>query len=271
MKKVALVTGGNRGLGFETSRQLGKRGYHVVLTSRDERKGAEAATKLRDEGLAVSHLGLDVTREESVSAAVARVRQEFGRIDALVNNAGILIDAIDAPDARDATPADAAADAESTTHYAGDADVPGTSALRFPVQKIRETLETNLFGAYRMCQAFAPLLLETAGKPDGFPRIVNLSSGMGQLSEMNGGYPAYRISKTALNAVTRIFSEELGERSHRRVLVNSVCPGWVKTDMGGAEAELTPAEGADTITWAATLPEDGPTGGFFRDRERIEW
>ena len=126
-----------------------------------------------------------------------------------------------------------------------------------------EILETNTYGAIRMIQVFYPLL-----KMSDTPRIVNVSSGMGQLSEMNGGYPGYRISKTALNAVTRIVSDETQDSPLK---INSVCPGWVKTDMGGPNAEVSVSEGADTIVWLATLPSDGPTGGFFRERKPIEW
>lgn len=244
VKKVALVTGANRGLGLETSRQLARLGYHVILTSRDEAKGRATAEKLRTEKLDVSYIPLDVTRDESVTQAENHVRKEFGRLDVLVNNAGLLIDG------------------------KGDRSEDHASALRVPVDVLKQTFETNLFGAYRVTQKFAPLLIQTSALPGALCRIVNLSSGMGQLSEMNGGYPAYRFSKAALNAMTRVFAEELGEH---RILVNSVCPGWVRTDMGGSGATLTPEQGADTIVWAATLPDGGPTGGFFRERERIDW
>jgi NAD(P)-dependent dehydrogenase (short-subunit alcohol dehydrogenase family) len=243
-KKIALVTGANRGLGFETCRQLGKKGYTVLLTSRSKAKGKEAADKLRADGLDVRELELDVTSDESVTQAAALVKKEFGRLDVLVNNAGVLLDT------------------DKEWDYAK------ASALLVPVELLKKTFETNVYGAYRMCQAFAPLLIQTAKEANALCRIVQVSSGMGQLSDMNSGYPAYRISKTALNAVTRIFSQEL---SKHHILVNSICPGWVKTDMGGAGAELTPEQGADTITWAATLPQDGPTGGFFRNREPIDW
>ena len=128
---------------------------------------------------------------------------------------------------------------------------------------LQETLETNSFGPFVLCQKFAPLM-----KKHHYGRIVNLSSGMGQLSEMNSGWPAYRMSKSALNAVTRIFADEYGDAG---VLVNSVCPGWVRTDMGGPGAERMPEDAAKGIVWAATLPDDGPTGEFFRDGESIAW
>ena len=243
-KKVALVTGANRGLGLETCRQLAHQGYHVILTSRDEIKGRAAAEQLRAQKLDAGFLRLDVTQNESVAQAEAAVKRDFGRLDVLVNNAGVYLDG------------------------QGDGDESHSSALRVPLDVVKRTFETNLYGAYRMCQRFAPLMIQTAEQPGSHCRIVNVSSGMGQLSEMNGNYPAYRMSKTALNALTRIFAEELGEH---RILVNSVCPGWVKTDMGGAGAELSVEQGADTIVWAATLPDDGPTGGFFRERKRIDW
>ena len=239
-KKIALVTGANRGLGLETSRQLGRAGYHVLMGGRDAVKTKQAAEQLRKEGFEATPLTLDVTRDESVAQAAELVSREYQRLDALVNNAGIMLDA----------------------------DQPSSAGLKVSVDVLKETFETNVYGPYRMIQRFAPLMIRTSELPNGAPRIVNLSSGMGQLSEMNGGYPAYRASKTALNALTRVFAEELA--SHQ-ILVNSVCPGWVKTDMGGDGAELTPEQGADTIFWAATLPAGGPTGGFFREREAIAW
>ena len=148
-------------------------------------------------------------------------------------------------------------------NFSGDLAEPQTSALRIKPDTLRRALETNTLGPYQLMQKFAPMM-----KKAGYGRIVNLSSGMGQLEEMNGGYPGYRISKTALNALTRIFAEEL---LNTGVLVNSVCPGWVKTEMGGPNADRDVEEGADTIVWLATLPDDGPTGGFFRDREPIDW
>jgi NAD(P)-dependent dehydrogenase (short-subunit alcohol dehydrogenase family) len=226
-KRVALVTGANRGLGLETCRQLARQGYTVILGSRDEAKGRAAAAELARERLEVVPRALDVSSTESITALAHAIEREFGRLDVLVNNAGIL-------------PKD-----------------------EERIEVIRETMETNVYGPYQLCQALVPLM-----RKGGYGRIVNVSSGMGQLSDMEGGWPAYRISKTALNAVTRIFAAETAGSG---ILVNSICPGWVKTDMGGADAERSIPEGADTIVWAATLPENGPTGRFFRDREPIEW
>src|SRR6185295_5780827 len=219
---------------FEICRQLAARGgIHVVLTARDGQKGAAAAKKLVAEGLAMECRELDVTSEESIKAFAAWLTGTHGRCDILVNNAGIL------------------------------ADPRGSRFLDSKLDTYRETLETNLLGALALAQALVPLM-----KKNRAGRIVNVSSGQGQLSDMGAGSPAYRISKTALNALTRILSAEL---SANGILVNSMCPGWVRTGMGGSGAPRTPGEGADTAVWLATLPEGGPSGGFFRDRKPIPW
>ncbi|MDZ7957320.1 MAG: SDR family oxidoreductase [Aulosira sp. DedQUE10] len=236
-KKVAVVTGGNRGLGFEASHELAKQGYQVILTSRNEEKGNAAATKLKNEGLGVIYHPLDITSDESSHKLAEFINKEFGKVDALVNNAGIYIDS--------------------------EASGNNLSIFDAKIDTLKQTIETNLYGALRVTQALLPLM-----KNQNYGRIVNVSSGMGQLTDMGGGSPAYRISKTALNAVTRIFASEL---QGTNILVNSVCPGWVKTDMGGANAPRTLEQGADTIVWLATLPDGSPTGGFFRDRQPIDW
>ena len=234
---VAVVTGANRGLGLETCCQLARRGISVVLTSRARDRGEAAAAQLRAEGLDVRFQLLDVTEAAAVDALSAFLQEEFGRLDILVNNAGIFSDPYDP-----ANPAPA-------------------SIFNADLDTIRLALETNTFGAMRMAQALIPLM---AGRGN----VVNVSSGMGQLSDMNGCCPGYRLSKTALNAVTRILADEL---KHTGIRVNSVCPGWVKTDMGGAGAERSVQEGAAGIVWAACLPDDGPSGGFFRDGKPIPW
>ncbi|MBD2498540.1 SDR family oxidoreductase [Nostoc sp. FACHB-280] len=234
-QKIAVVTGGNRGLGFEASRQLAKQGYKVILTSREEAKGQAAAQKLQAEGLDVIAYPLDVSSNESSQSLAEFIRQQFGKVDALVNNAGIYIDT----------------------------EAGSNSILNTKIDTLQTTIDTNVFGVVRVTQALIPLMKER-----NYGRIVNVSSGMGQLTDMEGGSPGYRISKTALNAVTRIFASELVGTN---ILVNSVCPGWVKTDMGGANAPRTPEQGVDTIVWLATLPDDGETGGFFRDRQPIAW
>jgi len=233
--KVALVTGANRGIGFETCRQLGTLGHVVLLTSRSAEKGQQAAESLRSEGLDVRHARLDVTDQASILECAERVEREFGLLHALVNNAGIM----------------------------RDASARGASILQAKAPLLRDSLETNTLGPLLAAQAFVPLMRKA-----GFGRIVNVSSSMGQLSGMQGRYPGYRISKTALNAVTCILARELAGTG---IKVNSVCPGWVRTDMGGADAPRSPAQGADTIVWLATLPDDGPSGGFFQDRKPIPW
>ncbi|PVV10065.1 MAG: short-chain dehydrogenase [gamma proteobacterium symbiont of Ctena orbiculata] len=232
---VAIVTGANRGLGLETSRQLAGLGYHVLLTSRNEVDGQAAQQLLLNEGLDVSYHPLDVRGEASIQALVQHFRQHHARLQVLVNNAGIF-------------PDPAPWESESTIF---DCDI----------ETILEGFETNTLGPLRLCQALIPLM-------EGRGCVVNVSSGMGQLSEMDGCCPSYRLSKTALNAVTRIFSQELKQT---RIKINSVCPGWVRTDMGGKEADLPVTEGAKGIVWAATLTEDGPSGGFFRFGEAIDW
>jgi NAD(P)-dependent dehydrogenase (short-subunit alcohol dehydrogenase family) len=231
-ESVALVTGANRGIGLEVVRQLARLGFTVILGSRDERKGEEAAAELTRDELKVHAGRLDVTDESSVEELRRWVEGRFGRFDVLVNNAAILYD---------------------TWQRAENADF----------DTVREAFETNTLGAWRVSKAFRPLL-----RAGGRGRIVNVSSESGSLASMGGGTPAYSVSKAALNALTRMLADEL---RRDRILVNSVCPGWVATEMGGPNAPRTPAEGAAGIVWAATLPDDGPTGGFFRDGEALPW
>jgi NAD(P)-dependent dehydrogenase (short-subunit alcohol dehydrogenase family) len=228
-KRVALVSGGNRGIGLEICRQLADEGLVVLLGSREEEKGREAAEKLSGE---VHVRRLDVTEQESVDSLIASIRDEFGRLDVLVNNAGVANDR-------------------------------GQSGVEADLDRVRDALEANLLGAWRLTEAAVPLMRE-----GGYGRVVNISSGLGALHDMGGGSPAYRVSKAGLNALTRIFASELRGTG---ILVNSVCPGWVRTDMGTESASRPVSEGADTPVWAATLPKGGPTGGFFRDRRPIEW
>ena len=231
--RVALVTGGNRGIGYEICRQLAAQGLGVVLAARDAGKGRAAAKALQQAGLEVEFHRLDVTSCRSIRACVAAVAERRKRIDVLINNAGIMI------------------------------DPRGSHFLDSKLDTYRDTLETNLFGPLQLAQAVIPLM-----KANRYGRIVNLSSGLGQLSEMGAGTPAYRISKASINALTRILAAEFRESN---VLVNSMCPGWVRTGMGGESAPRTAEEAADTAIWLATLPDDGPTGGFFRDRAPIAW
>ncbi|MBA3472208.1 MAG: SDR family oxidoreductase [Rubrobacter sp.] len=226
---VALVSGANRGLGREIVRQLTERGITTILGSRDEEKGRAAAEGMEGD---VRVRQLDVTDEKGIQNLARDVEEEFGRLDVLVNNAGVSIDG-------------------------------GQRGVDADLDVVRETLEMNLFGAWRLCEAFVPLMQRNR-----YGRIVNISSGMGALKDMGGGSPAYRVSKTSLNALTCILASELRGTG---ILVNSVCPGWVQTDMGGSGASRTVEEGVDTLVWAATLPNNGPTGGFFRDRRPIPW
>ena len=229
---VALVTGANRGIGREVARQLAAQGMHVIVTARDEKKAQDAAEAIAAEtGVAVTPLALDVADPDSIALASARVHDDPGRLDVLVNNAGI----------------------------GSDFGVSGTEPDFAAVQR---ALDTNFFGAYRVTVALLDLL-----RASPHPRIVNVSSGMGGVAEMGGWSPGYRVSKAAMNAMTRILSTEL---SAEGVLVNSACPGFVDTDMGGPMGATKPAaDGAAGIVWLATLPDDGPTGGFFRDGQRV--
>jgi NAD(P)-dependent dehydrogenase (short-subunit alcohol dehydrogenase family) len=228
---VALVTGANRGIGLEVCRQLADRGLTVVLGSRDADKGDRAVAGLGVGKGTVLPCQLDVTDPDSIERNRARVTADFGRLDVLVNNAAILYD---------------------TWQHAVDADLA----------QVREALETNLFGAWSMVRAFLPLLRRSR-----HARVVNVSSEAGSLSTMGGGTPAYSLSKAALNALTRMLAAELRTE---RILVNAVCPGWVATDMGGKGGRPV-AEGAASVVWAAMLPDDGPTGGFFRDGRPLAW
>ncbi len=226
MTTVSLVTGGNRGIGREVGRQLAERGHTVVLTARSERAAATAARAVHAEPLP-----LDVTEPASVAAAARHVRDRFGKLDVLVNNAAITYD---------------------TWQRAAGADLA----------VVREAAETNLYGPWLMVQEFLPLL-----RASGHGRIVNVSSEAASLASMGSGTPAYTASKVALNALTRMLAAELRDD---RILVNAVCPGWVATDMGGPGGRPV-AAGAASVTWAALLPDDGPTGGFFRDGHPLPW
>lgn len=231
--RVALVTGANRGIGFETTRQLLAKGLFVVMAGRDVRAVERARRTLSaDDQRRATAVQLDVTSVETIAAAHRGLIEEFSVVHVLVNNAAVLL---------------------------GEND----DALSVSAGDYRRTFETNVFGAVEVCRAFVPGMARA-----GYGRVVNVSSGAGQLSTMSSYAPAYSMSKAALNAFTRILAEEYRASG---VLANAVDPGWVRTDMGGPSAPRSPQQGADTIVWLATLPDDGPTGGFFRDRRAIEW
>jgi NAD(P)-dependent dehydrogenase (short-subunit alcohol dehydrogenase family) len=227
---VALVSGAARGIGLEVVKELAADGMTVWLGARDAAAGEAAAGRIDGDVRAVA---LDITDQASVDAAAARVRERDGRLDVLVNNGGIILDR-------------------------------GESPLDVDFDVVAQTVETNLFGAWRLTLAVLDLLRAAAPS-----QIVNVSSGMAQLEDMGSISPGYRISKVGLNALTRMLHAEL---SGEGISVNSICPGWVKTDMGGDGAYLSVGEGADTILWLARMgAEELPSGGFYKQRERIPW
>src|SRR5215210_160492 len=230
-RKIALVTGANRGLGFETCRQLAQLGLTVIMSARDLTKGQIAAKILIGKGLDVIFYQLDVSDQSSISRIAHQIEQEFGRLDVLVNNAAILYD---------------------TWQNAVNADL----------EVVNKALITNLFGPWRLSQLCIPTM-----KRNKYGRIVNVSSGAGSLSYMGSGTPAYSVSKAALNALTRILAAELRGTG---ILINSVDPGWVATDMGGRGGRPV-EDGAKGIVWAATLPDNGSSGGFFFDGKPAPW
>jgi NAD(P)-dependent dehydrogenase (short-subunit alcohol dehydrogenase family) len=232
VKRAALVTGANRGVGLEICSQLGRAGYRVVLTARNPEKGARATEILCRDGLDVRFQALDVTDPASIREAAAFVEGELGRLDALVNNAAISLD-------------------------------PTGSLETLDLDLMRRTLDANLLGALGCCQAFLPMM-----RRQEYGRVVNVSSGRGSFSRLGTGGACYRISKTALNALTVILADEMKETN---ILVNAMTPGWVRTRLGGIKAPRSTAQGAETAIWLATLPDDGPRGRFFRDRKELPW
>lgn len=226
--RTALVTGGNRGIGFEACRQLGRLGLRIVLTAREPARGEDAAGRLQDENLDVRFEQLDVTDSESVEACARRLAEAGLYTDVLVNNAGVY---------------------------------PTEGLFQVSEETFLEALEINTVGPFRTCKAFVPGMVER-----GYGRVINVSSGGGSFGE-GLGPAAYAVSKAALNALTVKVSQAV----RGDVKANAMCPGWVRTDMGGAGAPRSPEEAADTLVWLATLPADGPNGGFFRDRKPIPW
>lgn len=236
-RRIAVVTGANRGIGLAVARLLAQQRFTVVMTARDTQRGEEARRQLTAAGLETVLRKLDVARSEEAAALARWLRERYGRIDVLVNNAGIMSESAHAEPARSSDP------------------------MRVSPATVMEHFNVNTLGAVRLIQALAPLM------PEG-GRIVNVSSGMGRLAEMGGGYLGYRLSKAALNAATRVFANELGPRG---IAVYATCPGWVHTRLGGGGAPRSPEEGADTVAWLASA-EPAPEGGrFYRDRQPIAW
>jgi NAD(P)-dependent dehydrogenase (short-subunit alcohol dehydrogenase family) len=233
-RRIALVTGGNRGLGLEIARQLAKAEIITLIGVRNLQKGQEAQQTLKAEGLTVAVTPLDVTNGDSIREAAQTIEQTYGKLDILVNNAGILPD----EDSED-------------------------SGLKVPAQAVLRVFETNALGPLQVSQAMLALLKRSPSAT-----IVNISSGLGALHDMEGGYPAYRISKASLNAITRILAAELNGTAIR---VHSVCPGWVKTDMGGPNAERTPQQSVAGIIPLLLEPHPELNGLFVRDGKPIDW
>lgn len=231
-RAVALVTGANRGIGDAITRELATRGIHVVAAARSLDEATTLAQSLTSQGHSASATRIDVTEPDTITPAVNNILAEYGRIDMLVNNAGIT-----------------------------DGNQPASAPDFELAQRV---WEVNVLGAWRCATAVVPTMRQA-----GYGRIVNMGSTLGSLHHMNQPTePAYRVSKTALNAMTRVLAAELDGTG---VLVNSASPGWVRTAMGGPNAPRSVAQGADTPVWLATLPGDGPTGGFFYEREPLDW
>ncbi|HJP86395.1 MAG TPA: SDR family oxidoreductase [Gemmatimonadaceae bacterium] len=231
-QRIALVTGGNRGIGLELCRQLGQQRIRVILGARDLAKGIAAASELKANDLPIEPRQLDVASVQSIRECMNWIRRDVGRLDILINNAGIMVEDDDADPLEE-------------------------------LEIVRDTMQTNVYGPLLLSRLAIPIM-----KTRRYGRIVNLSSGMGSLSEMGAGYVAYRLSKAGINVVTRVLA---AETEGMGILVNSVDPGWVRTAMGGRGATRSLEKGAETPIWLATLPDDGPTGGFFRDRRAIAW
>jgi len=229
--KTALVTGGNKGIGHEVARQLAARGFHIFVGARNRGAGHAAAKAIEKNGGKATFLEIDVADNTSVTATARELAKIADHLDVLVNNAGIMVDGDDA-------------------------------ILKISDDIFRKTLETNMLGALRVTRAFEPLLTKSKA-----PRVINVSSGGGQLTGGADGWaPAYCISKTALNGVTSQLAAALP-----KFAVNSVCPGWVRTDMGGQGAARSVEEGADTIVWLAADAPQNLTGKFLRERKEIPW
>ena len=227
--KTVLITGANKGIGFEIARQLGHLDFKVFLAARDEQRGQQAESKLKAENLDVQFIQLDVTDVDSIKSAYDKISTQCLHLDVLINNAAIQLDK--------------------------------SNILDMPISVLQKTIETNVYGVIEVTKRFYPLM-----KKDG--RIINISSQLGSLSSMGSYAPAYSISKTTLNAVTRQFSSAL---SNLGISVNSVHPGWVRTDMGGKQAPLSVDKGAETAVWLASEAPHSLTGKFFYEKKEMDW
>jgi NAD(P)-dependent dehydrogenase (short-subunit alcohol dehydrogenase family) len=230
--KITLVTGANRGIGLELCKQLAEKGYKVLMGSRDLEKGKNSAAKLKELNLDIVPVELDLHNPETLQNTYRFVKEQFGRLDVLINNAGIYCD--------------------------------GNHRLaELPTGVLEGTMNTNFFAPYQMVRTFLPLM-----QKNNYGRIINVSSGFGQMSEMRApGYGSYKISKLALNGLTQVLAAEVSGN----IKINAVCPGWVRTDMGGSNAPRSVEEAAQSILWLTEIDEHGPNGGFFRDGEEISW
>jgi NAD(P)-dependent dehydrogenase (short-subunit alcohol dehydrogenase family) len=230
--KVALITGANRGIGLEAARQLARRGFQVVIGARHEGSGRQAAEAIQADGDQATSLALDVSNSASIRAAAAEFARVSDRLDVLVNNAGIYPD-------------------------------KGLTILTLSRDQLDQTFQTNTFGPLEVTQAFLPYLRKAAPA-----KVINVSSGYGQLDGLSPDVPSYCLSKLALNGLTIMLAQAL---KAERIAVNSMCPGWVRTAMGGPNASRSVEEGADTAVWLADEAPHELTGKFFRDRQEIPW
>lgn len=243
-KLVGVVTGAQRGLGLEVSRQLAMADVRVILTGIDLDIVEIVSMDLQKQGLDVVPFPLDVTKDSQVQELSEFIISEFGRLDILINNAGVILDPV-----------------PTRIDEGRPEDIEAASVFKMSIADMQHAMNINAYGALRTCQKLVPLM-------NGWGRIVNVNSLRGLFKGMRGGWAIYRVSKVAMNAFTIIMADELKETN---IKVNSVSPGWVRTEMGGAEAERSVEDGAKEVVWAALLPDDGPTGQFIRDREIIPW
>ena len=228
-EKTVLVTGANKGIGFEITRQLGHLGFKVFLTTRNDNLGKEAENKLQSQNLDVEFIQMDVTNSDSIIVALKKLKEKCSQLDILINNAAILLDK--------------------------------ANIMKMPLPLLQQTIDTNVYGVIEVIRRFLPVMCKGG-------RIINISSEQGSLARMGTYAPAYSISKTMLNAVTRQFAKVLANRG---IAVNTMHPGWVRTDMGGRTAPLSLEKGADTAVWLATEASHYLTGKFFCEKKEMEW